>query len=129
VPYVPKYNHIGCRRIDGDKFALVISPLLSIQLHAAWWPKKSSGADQQLHFNVGYRNADPWRRTLALPPMTARRQQHKVSHSNSHRYSLAEKLLQNAEAAAKQAQSLTVVPTLHQPRLRQPIEREHKIAV
>jgi diguanylate cyclase (GGDEF)-like protein len=99
---VPK-QPLGCRRIDGDKFALVISQLLNIQL----LPLVAKKIQEQistpfyvdtealtLEAHIGFATHDSSATTA------------QSSHSNSHRYSLAEKLLQNAEAAAKQAQSL-----------------------
>jgi diguanylate cyclase (GGDEF)-like protein len=88
---IPKYP-IACRRIDGDKFALIISPILSIQLI----PLLANKIIKQISnpFNIGSE-------TLFLEAHIGF-----AISANSHQPRLeAEKLLLNSEAAAKQAYS------------------------
>jgi diguanylate cyclase (GGDEF)-like protein len=85
IPKIP----LGCRRIDGDKFALIISPLLNIQLI----PLVAKKIIDQISspFQVG-------NETLKLEAH--------IGFAISADAIDAEKLLQNSEAAAKQARHL-----------------------
>ena len=89
---IPK-QPLGCRRTDGDKFALIISPLLNAQL-IPLVAKKIIDAITGL-FTIGTQ-------TLNLEAHLGF-----ATIADSHQPALdAEKLLQSAEAAAKQAQHL-----------------------
>lgn len=90
---VPKHP-LGCRRIDGDKFGLIITPLLNIQL-APLVAKKI--IDQiTTPFYIGTQ-------TLRLEAHIGFAASDDCGHADESGEIRAEKLLQNAEAAAKQA--------------------------
>jgi diguanylate cyclase (GGDEF)-like protein len=93
---VPKHP-LACRRIDGDKFALIITPLLNIQL-APLVAKKI--IDQiTTPFYIGAE-------TLALEAHIGFSASNDCGYADDSGEIQAEKLLQNAEAAAKQARDL-----------------------
>jgi diguanylate cyclase (GGDEF)-like protein len=89
---IPKHP-LGCRRTDGDKFALIISPLLNAQLIPLVAKKIIDATTNP--FYVGTQSL-----TLEAHIGFAT-----IAESNQPA-SDAEKLLQSAEAAAKQAQHL-----------------------
>lgn len=89
---IPKHP-IACRRIDGDKFALIISPLLHIQLVPL----------------VAKKIIDQITRYFTIDNQSISLEGHigfAASAEPRHAATNAEKLLQNAEAAAKQAKRL-----------------------
>ena len=89
---IPK-QPLGCRRTDGDKFGLIISPLLNAQLIPL----------------VAKKIIDEITRPFTIGNQTVNLEAHIgfaiIADSNQPTLD-AEKLLQSAEAAAKQAQSL-----------------------
>ena len=110
---IPKHP-LGCRRTDGDKFALIISPLLNAQLipllankiiHAVSSPFTVGTESLHLEAHVGFATIT----------------------DSKHPASDAEKLLQSAEAAAKQARHLRRAYVIDEASARH--RARHKIAV
>jgi len=93
---VPKYP-LACRRIDGDKFALIISPLLNIQLAPLVAKKIIDQITAAFHIGT---------ETLTLEAHIGFAASDDCGHADDSGEIRAEKLLQNAEAAAKQARDL-----------------------
>jgi len=110
---IPKHP-LGCRRTDGDKFALIISPLLNAQLiplvankiiHAVSSPFTIGTESLNLEAHIGFA----------------------IITDSKQPASDAEKLLQSAEAAAKQARHLRRAYVVDEASARH--RARHKIAV
>ena len=93
---VPKQS-LACRRIDGDKFALIISPLLNIQLVPLVAKKILDQINTPFYLGT---------QTLTLEAYIGFAASDKERSTDDDSHGSAEKLLQNAEAAAKQARYL-----------------------
>ena len=93
---VPK-QPLACCRIDGDKFALIVSPLLNIQLVPLVAKKILDQINAPFYLGA---------QTLRLEAYIGFAAWDKGRPTDTDFHGSAEKLLQNAEAAAKQARHL-----------------------